>query len=47
MARFMTAQVAETFSGTDFVQADVTFPGCSVYKYLLNIVAYNHLNTSL
>ena len=43
LAVFLTPQMSQTFSLSVFVEADVTFPGCQVLKYLLNIVTFNEL----
>ena len=39
----MTLQMSQTLSLSTFMQAAVTFPGCYVLKYLLNIVGFNEL----
>lgn len=43
IAVFATPQMLHTFSLAAFVEADVTFPGCQVFKYLLNVVTFNNL----
>ena len=45
LAMCLTPQMSQAFALSTFVQADVTFPGCQVlkYMYLLNIVTFNEL----
>ena len=43
LAVFLTPQMSQTFAVSTFAQADVTFPGCQVLKYLLNVVTFNEL----
>jgi len=40
-AVFATPQMLEILAESDFVEADVTFPGCASFPYVLNMVAFN------
>lgn len=41
-----TPQMLQVLADSTFVQVDVTYPGLTAFKYLMNFVAYNELTMS-